>query len=107
MHKNRNVLWLRMFGYRIAQDNLDTEHVYWTSISGNTFNHQICGREIWGYNDRIAPKNDRHLDSTAVVVPVEFRSTWKGLNPNLLALGLCEILRKYTVHLVNGGLVVN
>ena len=45
------------------------------------------------YDDRNDLKLDRHLDSTAVEVPVKFQSDWKSLNPNLAASSLREILQ--------------
>ena len=38
-------------------------------------------------------KFNRHRDSTAADVPVEFKSDRKGLNPNLAASRLHEVLR--------------
>ena len=49
--------------------------------------------EIGCYNDRIALTFDRHLDSAATEVPVEFQSYWESLNLNLAASRLHEILR--------------
>ena len=44
---------------------------------------QVPSRKIRCYYDCIALKFDRHLDSDAVDVIVNFQSDWKSLNPNL------------------------
>ena len=49
--------------------------------------------EIGCYNDRIALKLDRHLDSIAAEVPGKFQSDWISLKPNLAPSRLHEILR--------------
>ena len=49
-------------------------------------------REIGCYDDRVALKFGRHLDSSAADVPVKFQNVWKSLNPNLAPLRLHEIL---------------
>ena len=49
--------------------------------------------EIGCYNDRIAPKFDRHLGSAAAGVTVKFQNDWKSLNPNLMAMRLHKILQ--------------
>ena len=53
------------------------------------------------YNDRIALKFDRHLDSTAAEMPVKFQSVWKSLNMNLR--DFTRSRRKTSVRLVNRG----
>ena len=50
-------------------------------------------REIGCYNDCIALKSDRYLDSAAAAMPVKCQSHWKSLNPNLAASILHELLR--------------
>ena len=49
-------------------------------------------REIGYYDDPIALEFDRHFGSDAAEAPVEFRSGWKSLNPNLAASRLHEML---------------
>ena len=49
-------------------------------------------REIGCYNDRIALKFDRHLNSVAAELPVKFQGDWKSIIPNLAASKLREIL---------------
>ena len=49
--------------------------------------------DIGWYNDRIALKFDRPLESTAADVPVKFQSDWNSQNRNLAASGLHKILR--------------
>ena len=41
--------------------------------------------EIGCYNDHVALKSDKHLDSTAAEVPVKSEKDWKSLNMNLTA----------------------
>ena len=41
--------------------------------------------KIGCFNDRIALKFDRHLDSTIAEVPVKFQSNLKRLDPNFTA----------------------
>ena len=50
-------------------------------------------REIGCFNDRIAPKFDRHLDGAVTDMPVKFQSERKRLNSNPAASRLHEILR--------------
>ena len=50
-------------------------------------------RETGCYGDRMAPKFDRHLGSTAADVPLKFKNDWKSLSPNLAASKLHEILQ--------------
>ena len=57
-------------------------------------------RESGCFNDRVALKFDRHLDSPAAEVHAKFQSDWKSLNPNLAASRSCG---KTSVRLVNRG----
>ena len=50
-------------------------------------------RETGWFNDRITVKFDRHFDSATSGVPVKFKSDSKGLNQNLAASRIHEILR--------------
>ena len=66
-------------------DDDDDDHHHHLGTSRN--------HEIGCCNGRIALKFYRHLDSSAVGVPVKFQSDWKSLNPTLASSSRHEILR--------------
>ena len=59
--------------------------------------------DIGCFNDSIALKFDRHLESTAAEVLVKFQSDRKGLNPNLAASSFTRSYGKTPCRLMDRG----